>query len=342
MKFKKLKTAVSSILISVVIYVIASFMVVMLMHEGIFARVEEYEYDSFMTYGDMGKYYSSREITLNSEGYPLYGRIYDNTDKLVIFGHAKGGSGEDMMAEAKFFLDNGFSAMVFDFFGHGASEGPSQFGLHQAAIDLKNAIEFAKGEGYSEIYLYGIGIGGYAAASCADSEGVKAVASISSFSSVSDMTLEYATEGMSILGYLEYPIMMLYQYLLFGSGLENDAVSGINASDVPAIVINGTEDDTILYDGAALINCADEITNPDVVFRTVENGKHSSLMRSEAARELLDEFNTEAYRLYNEHGGSVPAGEIEAIYASYDREAMSELDTVIMNEVLTVFNSENR
>ncbi len=341
MKRRNLKTAISSFLISVIIFVIASFMIVMIIYEGLFTRVDEYEYSSFMTYEDMDKYYSGREVTFDSVGNSLYGRIYgeDISDKLVIVGHSKGNTGENMMAEAQFFLDNGFSVMVFDLTGHGKSDGSSQVGLQRAVSDFEKAIEFVKAEGYSELYLYGTGISGYASAACADIEGVKAVASVSAFSSVSDMTLEYAVENMSILGYVEYPVMMLYQYFIFGSELEKSAVKGINNSDVPVVVINGTADDSIKYDGAALINAADEITNQNVIYKSVEEGRHDSLMRSADAVALLDRFNADAYELYNEYGGSVPVAEIEAIYGRYDREAMSELDYALMNEILSVFIS---
>ncbi len=339
MKHRNLKTAISSVLISLAIYIIASFMIVMLIYEGMFARVEEYEHHSFLCYEDM-EGYVQRDITFQSDGYNISGKIYgENTDKLVILAHSKGGSGEDMLAEACFFADNGYSAMVFDFVGCGKSDGSSQLGLQRPVYELESAVEFAKEQGFTDIYLHGIGVGGYAAAACADIEGIKAVSAASSFSSVADITLEYATENMGVFGYLEYPIMWLYQYLVFGSELNNNAVSGINSSDVPIIIINGTADETIHHDGAALINSADEITNRRTEYISIENGRHSSILRSENARALLEKFNGEAYELYNSYSGSVPEGEIKALYEKYDRAEMSELDAELMDKILTLFNS---
>lgn len=339
MKHRNLKTAISSFFISLAIFIIASFMVVMLIYEGLFARVEEYEHHSFLCYEDMLNY-KQREVSFESDVYSISGVIYgDNTEKLVILAHGKGGSGEDMLAEACYFADNGYSAMVFDFVGCGKSSGSSQLGLQRPVYELESAVEFAKEQGFTEIYLHGIGVGGYAAAACADIDGVKAVSAVSSFSTVADMTLEYATENMSVLGYLEYPIMMLYQYLVFGSELENNAVSGINNSDVPIIIINGTEDETIKHDGAALINSADKITNSKAVYFSVENGRHNSIMRTEDARKLLDKFNEEAYELYDSYGGAVPESEIMDLYAAYSRAEMSELDMELMNKIITLFNA---
>lgn len=338
-KNRNIRTAISSVLISLAIYLIASFMLVMLIYEGLFAREEEYEYHSFLCYEDMNGYPVS-DISFDSRGFELFGKIYgENKDSLVILCHGKGGTGEDLLAEARFFVDNGYSAMVFDLSGHGESGGNSQVGLYQPVYDLSNAMDFAEKTGYKSLYLYGTGTGGYAAALCSGDESVKAVAAVSAFESIPALTLEYATENMSIFGYLEYPVMLLYQYLVFGSDIYDSAAEALNNSGVPAIIINGTADDTILYDGSALINSASEITNPRVVLRTAENGKHSSLMRSEDANALLAEFNTEAYSLSESYGGNVPVSEIEALYGSYSREDMSELNRELMEEITAVFNS---
>ncbi len=341
MKHRNLKTAISSVIVSLAIFLIASFLVVMLIYEGLFTRTEQDEHSVLMTYEDIEKYYISRKITFDSEGTSIYGRIYDNqSDKLVILSHAKDMSGESLLAEAKFFLDNGYSVMVYDFTGHGKSGNSSQIGLQRSVIDLKNAITFANLENYHNLYLYGMGVGGYASAAVAsESEDIKAVSAVAAFSSIEDMTLQYATEGMGILGYLEYPIMLLYQKLIFRSDMNYSAVEGINGSDCQIIIVNSREDDTVIYDKAALINSADEITASDVIYKTLETGRHGSLMRTQAANDLLDTFNKEAYELYEIYGGEVPEAEIDAIYGNYDREAMSELDAALMNEILEVFNS---
>lgn len=340
MKFRTLKSVIKSIIISVIIYLVASFVIVMLLYEGIFSRVEKYEYNSFISYEDMVDY-SPREITFNSRGFEINGVIYENSDStdIVILGHTKGGNGEDMLSEAKFFLDNGYSAMVFDYVGCGNSGGSSQVGLQQPVYNFNDAISFASSEGYEHIYLFGNGVGGYAASACSNREEVVAVVAVSAFSSISDMTLEYATSNMGILGYLEYPVMLLYQYLIYGGDIFKDAVFGINESNVPIVIINGTSDEVVLSEGAALINAKQKITNPNVTYKIIENGKHSSLLRSESANAFLEQFNSEAYELYNAYGGNVPKADIDELYARYSREEMSELNLSIMNEILDIFNS---
>ncbi len=340
MKHKGIKAAIKSFLVFLVIYLLLSFTVVMLIYENLFARTEVYDYSLFISSDDLKQSYQSNEFNFESRGFPINSVIYgENKEKIVILGHAKNSSSQDMLPEAKFFLDNGFSVMTIDFTGHSKSGGNSQYGLQQCVFDMKNAIDVVRSEGYENLYLYGIGIGGYAAATCASEEGVKGAAAISAFSNVSDMTLQYATDNMSVLGYLEYPVMMLYQYITYGSDISNSAIKGINKSDVPVIVINGTADEVVKYNGAALINSANEITNPNVVYRTVEGGVHLSLMRTDEARSLIDHFNKQAYTLYSDYNGSVPTAEIEELYSSIDTTTVSGLDKELMNEILSVFGA---
>lgn len=342
MKYRKLKAAISSLIIGLLIYVIGSFMVVMLIYEGMFTKKEADEHSVFMTYEDIEKYYVSEEISFSSEGFSLYGRLYapDDRERLVIITHGKDNSGEGMLAEAKYFLDNGFSVMVYDLTGHGQSEGSSQIGLYRPVTDIGNAIAYAEDKGYEQIYLYGVGMGGYASALIAsEHECIKAVAVIGAFNSVSNITLQYATEGMGVLGYLEYPIMMLYQQLVFRSALDYSVVDEINGVDIPFVVVNGWADEKVIYEKSSVMHSKSEIKNPDVTFIMEENYAHAGIMRSDEADKLLYDFNYNAYSLYDEYGGNVPEAEIDAIYGRYDREAMSELNTELIGTVLDVFNS---
>ena len=341
MKHRKLKAAIKTIIIFTIIYLLLSFTVVMLIYEGLFARTEIYEYSLFVSGDELKESYNAFDSEFESRGFVLKGTLFgENKDKIVILGHAKDGSAKDMLPEAKYFLENDFSVLAFDFAGHNKSGGNSQYGLQQSVYDMENAINYVKELGYGNIYLYGIGIGGYAAASCADYEGVKGVAAISAFSSISDMTIDYATANMGILAYLEYPVMMFYQYLVYGSDIYNSTVDAINSADVPVVIINGTEDKKVRIESSALTNSEGKITNPDACFIVVEGGLHHSLMRTDAAVEAIDDFNERAYELYNQYDGDVPVYEIEEIYASVDTGVTSSLSEELMNRILEVFGAE--
>ncbi len=336
MKHKKLKTAIQSVLISVVIYLILSFLVVMILYEGMFARNEKYEYRVLLSYEDMGDY-PCREVSFDSGGFTLSGRVYneDGQAGTVILGHAKDGSGEDLLAEAQYFADSGFAAMVFDLTGHGDSTGTAQRGLCQAAADMKSAVLFCGNDEHlsgKPIFLFGFGVSGYGAALCASMEQVTAVTTVSAFVSVPEMTLEYARSKMGILGYLEYPVMLLYQYLIFGDALWLDAAEAIGAADTPVLAIHGTKDDTVSLEGASLYARRNQVF-PHIAATAVEGGRHGSVLRSEDAVAYLDAFNEEALRLSQQYGGNVPVSLIEELYERYDRAKMSELDGHLMETI---------
>lgn len=342
MKHRTLKTVIRSVFLSVLIYLILSFLVVMILYENLFSRKEDYEQSAYLTYEDISLSY--REISVDSDGFSLYGRIYNESGEegTVILGHGKDGSGEDLLAEALFFAENGYTALVFDLTGHGQSAGTTQRGLCRAAADMKNVVLFCERDeelSRKPIFLYGFGVSGYGAALCSSLDSVKAVATVSAFSDVPKMTLEYARSQMGVLGYLEYPIMLLYQAILFGDELGRSAIDEINASATPVLAIHGTADETVLFSGASLSAGAERITNANFQTLTIEEGKHYGLLRSESASAYLDSYNDAAYALFRQYNGEVPSYLIEQLYEQYDREKMSELNTDIMEQIERFFKN---
>lgn len=342
MKHRTLKTVIRSLIISVVIYLILSFLVVMILYENLFSRKEQQEQNVYLTFEDMGL--PDRDIYFDSGGFTLYGRIYneDGEAGTVILAHGKDGNCEDLLAEARYFTENGFTALIFDLTGHGRSSGATQRGLCQAVTDMENAVHFCeKDEQLCEkpIYLYGFGVGGYGAAMCASLDSVRAVAAVSAFESVPKMTLEYALSQMGFLGYLEYPVMLFYQYLLFGDEMDRDAVTVVNQTDTPVLAIHGVSDELVSFSGASLTAAGERMHNGNFQTISVEGGKHRSLLRSADAIAYLDEYNEAAYELYLKYNGDVPTYLVDRFYEQYDREKMSELNTEIMDQICDFYRN---
>lgn len=342
MKHRALKTAIRSVLLSVLIYVILSFLIVMTLYESLFSRKEIYEHSVYLTYEDMSLPY--REVAFDSDGFTLCGRIYneDGEEGTVILGHGKDGSGEDLLAEARFFAGNGFAVLVFDLTGHGKSEGTTQRGLCRAASDMENAVLFCESDeqlSKKPIFLYGFGVSGYGAALCSSRDSIKAIVTVSAFSDVPKMTLEYACSNMGILGYLEYPVMLFYQYILFGDQLGRSAIDAINASDTPVLAIHGTSDETVSFLGASLSAGEAQITGANFQTLTIEGGKHHGVLRSEEAAAYLDSYNDAAYELFRQYNGDVPVYLINQLYEQYDCEKMSELNTEIMEQIVLFYKN---
>ena len=61
------------------------------------------------------------------------------------------------------------------------------------------------------------------------------------------------------------------------------------------MIIHGTGDEVVKFDGASIISHKDEITNPNVVYKEIDgklNG-HSNIFMTEEGEEYLEELNEE-------------------------------------------------
>lgn len=342
MKHRTLKTVIRSFFLSLMIYIILSFVVVMILYEGLFSRKENREQGVFLTYADVSLPY--REISFDSDGFMLYGRIYneDGREGTVILGHGKDESGESLLAEARFFAERDFSAMIFDLTGHGQSEGSTQRGLCRAVSDMRSAVRFCETDeqlSKKPVFLYGFGVSGYGAAMCAPLDSVKAVVTVSAFSSIPSITLEFARGKMGVLGYLEYPVMLLYQYFLFGNALGQSAIDAINAANTPVLAIHGTSDETVSFSNSSVSAKKTEITNRNFQTIVIEGGNHYGLLRSKDANTYLDDYNRNAYALFQQYNGEVPPYLIDQLYEQYDREKMSELNMDMMNQICSFYQN---
>ena len=100
---------------------------------------------------------------------------------------------------------------------------------------------------------------------------------------------------------MEYPFEWVYQTLRFGRDARVTASDAINAASTPVMIIHGSADESVSYDGASIIAQRERISNPQVVYitRSAENRNgHRNLFRSEAAVRYIQQknWNTRASR----------------------------------------------
>jgi fermentation-respiration switch protein FrsA (DUF1100 family) len=78
----------------------------------------------------------------------------------VIFGHGRFGSKDPDLKYAPFFREAGYNSFLFDFRGHGRSQGDyTSFGFHERK-DLLGAIDFLRGKGIGSVGVIGFSLGG--------------------------------------------------------------------------------------------------------------------------------------------------------------------------------------
>jgi len=243
-------------------------------------------------------------------------------------------------------VDHGWSVFSFDPTGTFASEGNSMVGLPQARRDLAAALSYIKDNAAVKdlpVLLYGHSWGGYAVAAVLnDRQDIAAVASISGFNSPMGILAEDAKRELGVLGQVEYPFGWAYQVLRFGKDALVTAVEGINRTEIPILVIHGSADEAIDYDGASIIAQRGAITNASVVYKTcstVNRSGHNNLYRSDAAIQYIQTKNDEYRALNEQYQGKIPDDVLADYYARVDRFQTSELDANFMQDVNHFFES---
>ena len=345
MKKKKIRGIIRTIVVFLLIYIILSSLYVMFVYESVFKAYRSDYYSVFPDYETLAEAYEMNEISFSSKGITLIGRVYsaEAPKAVVIMAHNKDASAQSLIGTAEAFLSNNYSVLLFDLTGHAESSGDSQVGLCRPADDVGSAIEFAAGYETLKnlpVLLYGQGMGGYGAcAAMGKYPEVKGVVSVSAYGDSADMLLEYSVKGMSVFGAVEFPITALYNLIVFGGDVFNNAVSGINSSSAPVMIINGKEDKTVNPEGAALIKYRDRITNPGAVYLEIENRGHNNTLYSDNGVEINKAYSDEINALYKSYNNNPPIDDVKVIIEKYKGFDICETDSSVMGSIISFFDS---
>lgn len=345
--FKKIVIIFSLLLL---LFSLVSMIVVKIMYDDNFKRAEkmEHRFSAYLYYEDIQDKYDREIIDFYSGKNKLTGYIYGQGQNqgLVVISHGLGGGAESYLAEVMYFVDQGWTVFAFDNTGSHESEGKGTIGLAQSVIDLDSALSYVENDSQLKdlpIMLYGHSWGGYAVTSILNYDhDINASVSIAGFNSPFGLLMEQAKSMMGFFAYIESPFLWAYQSLLFRKAASMTAVDGINSSDTPVMIIHGDEDDVILYEGASIISHKDEITNPNVIFKTcseVDHNGHNNLFASVAAMEYINGINEEYLELYNQYNGEIP-DEIRAkFYEGIDRYLTEDLDAEFIDDINEFFKA---
>lgn len=345
MKKSRARNIIRTIVVFLLIFIVFSSVYVMFVYESVFKAYRADFYTIFPDYETLSEIYDMKEVYFSSKGITLKGRIYsaENPKAVVIMTHNKDASSQNLIGTAKSFLSKDYSVMLFDLTGHAESYGDSQVGLCRPADDMSAAIEYAMEDETIKnlpILLYGQGMGGYGACTALGKyPEVKGAVSVSAYADSADMLFEYSVKGMSVLGVIEYPITAIYNLIVFGGDVFNNAVNGINSTDSPVMIIQGMEDKTVNPEGAALINYRDRITNPNAVYLEVENRGHNNTLYSESAFTLNKAYEEEINALYESYNNNPPIDEVKAIIERYKGFEICETDGALMDKIITFFDN---
>lgn len=215
-------------------------------------------------------------------GYHYPGKEPERTHGLIVLVPGFHAGGDDYLWQIESLLEYGWAVFTFDATGTRLSQGEDQIGFSQPVLDLEAALAYIrenKLSGYKELVLMGHSRGGYAVCcALAHQKDVAAVVSISGINSAMEGVMHMSTDAIGPVAYGNYGFLWLYQTLLFGEDILNrQAAQTISQSDVPVLVVHGTQDDQVPIDRCSVISHKAQITSEQVEYLLCPAG-HTDLM----------------------------------------------------------------
>lgn len=346
---KLLKLFLSGLIIFSIVFTVLTTTIIKISYGAIFTKYTANEHSSNLSYNDVKNQYERTIIHFNSGKNRLKGYLYgaDNNKGLIVMAHGLGGGAESFLALIIYFVDHDWRVFAYDCTGSYESEGMCTKGLPQSVSDLKAALTYVESDESLRdlpLMLFGHSWGGYAVAAILNYKyDINAVVSVSGFNSPMEILMEKAKLYMGPLANLEYPFLQAQETLLFGKGHNLAAVSGINDTDACVMILHGNKDKTVSYDGSGIIAHRKEITNPNVIYLTINtknrNG-HRHLFLSNAAYQ----YKKEVTKLYQKR----PSSSTDTLFSSNSKEdnaehidikKANELETGFMNKINLFYES---
>ena len=302
-----------------------------------------------LTDADIAPDYPFEDVAFEMNGYTLRGHVYGTSKDargLVIFRHGIFTQHQDYLAYIIALVDKGWKVFAYDAIGCGESDGDSTLGFAQSPLDVHAAVQFARENGMADglpILLLGHSWGGYGVAGALDfDDGVAGCVTMSGFDTPDDIILESASDQMGAIAQTQRPFIDFIGWLDFGSDGGRSAARAIDNSGLPVLVIHGTGDTVVGFDGAAIIAKRDTIANPQVQYLVLdEKGRngHNSYFYSPESQAYMNECAGEYQELLEEHAGKIPPEALDSFMASVDKRRANTADPQIVDTIDAFFAS---
>ncbi|NLB43431.1 MAG: alpha/beta hydrolase [Clostridiales bacterium] len=268
----------------------------------------------------------------------------DQDQGLVVVVHGLGGGADSYLPQITYFIDQGWCVFAYDVTGSFDSEGKTTKGFPQALIDLDAALTYINSQPeYTNlpIMLFGHSWGGYVVANALHyNHEIAGIVTVSGANSPMAMILEQGKRMMGGFIYTQYPYLWLYQRILFGKTASLNAVDAINGSDVPVLIIHGTDDEMVAYEGSSIIANIADITNPNVKVISMnepDRNGHNNLFRSDTAIEYINEINIQYRELFDHYEQNIPYEVKQGFYSKVDRSLAQEISQGLMDDIQAFF-----
>ena len=298
---KAAKISIVAVAAVVVLFCVGSYAFDRYLLGKTYARYVQEGPSLLLTDEDVAADYPNTAVSFDMDGKTLRGHVYGegNDRGLVIVRHGIYSQHQDYLAFITALVDRGWKVFAYDAIGCGESDGDSVMGFAQSPLDVRAAVQFADESGMADgmpMMLLGHSWGGYGVAGALGfpdvCERVAACVTMSGFDTPGKIINGSAEAQMGLIARTQAPFVDLIGQIDFGSDANRSASRAIDGSGLPVLVVHGTEDAVVTYDGTSIISQRDSISNPQVIYLTMsEEGRngHNSYFYSPESQDYLNE-----------------------------------------------------
>ena len=266
-----------------VFYLIITPAVIIIAHSIVMSKCTYRKYDSnrFLVYADVAEKYPREKFSVTAGKNLLSAYHYgkDNSKGLIVVAPGHRDSNDIKLYEIMYFVDAGFQVISFDYTGCYTSEGKTFGGYTQAVYDLDAVLSWCdENEQFRElpVYLFGHSLGGYAVTAVLNyPHRVDAVVSASGFDCAKEQWECSIKRFTGPAYFLIRPTNLLFIHFKYGKDKNLSAVTGINNSQIPVLVISAEDD--VYYGGktSPIYQKQNLITNPECKFLLMNKPEHN-------------------------------------------------------------------
>ena len=350
---RAVRIIIDAIVAAIVLVCMVSFIIDGVVLSQTYARTPERSPSLLATYEDYADSYPRTNESFTLDGYTLRGHVYgaENTRGLIIFRHGIFSHHEEYLPLITAMVDKGWKVFAYDAIGCGESDGDSVLGMSQSPIDVEAAVRYAQESGMADdmkIALWGHSWGGYGvAAALARVDGVDACVTMSGFDSPMKILTNTAEQNFGILGSMQRPFLWLHTYLEFHDDADLSAADAIINSGVPTLIIHGTGDVTVPYDGvsiqSAIVERTQDVDNAPVsiiIKDTPGRDGHNDYFYSPASQAYLNENYEQLNEMLDEKGDDATSPEVVALLENFDTLRANTADPDLINEIDSFLSAE--
>lgn len=329
---KTIKRTLIIITVLAIVFFLAVTIGLNMAYKSVFKKYGLSDYDTtrYYTYSEIDNDKYPREvIKIKSGNNSINAYLYNSksTKGLIVVSPGHSDFSDIKLPEIIDFVDNGWMVLCYDYTGCYGSEGENMVGYTQTVYDLSNVLNYIdyndKFENLS-IFLFGHSLGAYA--SCAvlndTDSNITAVVACSGFDNPTEQWAYSVKRSTGVFGGILKPFAKIQMKVKFGEEANLSAIDGINSSNLPILLINGTVDE-FYGEETSIYTHKDKITNPNCSIQVMDEVNHNG---------HYDYFLTDEALEYQKLVSSGGVDKVDKfLYLQHDKKVMKNINEFFLS-----------